>query len=217
VAKANDEAHRKLQETWHTVEQELGLLVSKLVDGNAFHSFFSMDAGSVDMRIHHNQICSGNISSAKANINMALGLGFAAQTWAQLLSVFLEIPVLGLRFLDGGLDLPSGEIFDQAWDRATESYQAALDQHDAISETTIEHYRSTKCSIKPSPKETQMMDKMGALQKNMVQLMEDERLEKQVQSKDEHLAMEGLQKQVRLLTEKDERLVELMEHLLQKD
>jgi len=51
VTRADDEAHRQLHETWHSVEHEVGLLVARIADSRAFHQLAHLDVMSADAEV----------------------------------------------------------------------------------------------------------------------------------------------------------------------
>merc|ERR1719253_1989082 len=75
--KANEEAHDQLRLTWHTVEQEVGLLAAKIADSGAFHQLQRLDADSANLSAQLSAICSSDQSAALSAANASMSGGLA--------------------------------------------------------------------------------------------------------------------------------------------
>jgi len=128
-------ARTQLQETWHSVEHELGLLVAKMVDSNGFVQLVRLDAASADFKTNWTTICSRGNAAKEAvllAIDQSLSQGFAKQTWTQLTEVFDEMDMLRSRFLASGMKTPSNQTVTQALERAARAYIDAEDRRSDI-------------------------------------------------------------------------------------
>jgi hypothetical protein len=126
--KARKETHNQLRDTWHAVENEFGLLASKLVDTQGFHQLLRLDASSVNLTSKQSQICSGDLKGAVAAVNATFIGGFADQTWEQLAGVVMEMQFLMSRFRASKLKAPSGKALAQAWQRVVTAYLGAKER-----------------------------------------------------------------------------------------
>mmetsp|Transcript_18412 Transcript_18412/g.45827 ORF Transcript_18412/g.45827 Transcript_18412/m.45827 type:complete len:2629 (-) Transcript_18412:138-8024(-) len=131
--RAEERAHRVLHETWGSVSNLLGLLAAKIEDGAAFLRFSRLDAASVtDETLGSNRlaICHGDRHAAAARVQQAVddaaAKGLAGQTWSQLRTAFMEVPMLRGRFSSGGLTEPDASTVIQAWWRVSGAYQKSV-------------------------------------------------------------------------------------------
>jgi hypothetical protein len=143
--KAQRETHNQLRDTWHAVENELGLLASKLVDTQGFHQLLRLDASSVNLTSKQSQICSGDLKGAVAAVNATFIGGFADQTWEQLAGVVMEMQFLMSRFRASGLKPPSGRALGQGWQRVITAYLGAKDRYGDIALEKAERFRESNC------------------------------------------------------------------------
>jgi hypothetical protein len=144
--KASKEAHTLLRRTWNTVEQELGLLASKIADSGAFQQLQHLDAASVDLASQPKSLlCSGDINVAVSAVNETLHGGLADQTWDQLESVVMETPILKERFLASGLEAPAGQALEQAWQRLATSYLEAKEERGELAAEMVKRFRESNC------------------------------------------------------------------------
>jgi len=120
ASRADDAAKKQLQDTWHTMESEIGLLSSRIVDSNAFLELGRLDVASMDMEANLSAICQIGISGKKAAleaVETALLQGLAQQTWEQFHGVVVDNLVIRRRIEESGLPYPSSKIVLQATDR----------------------------------------------------------------------------------------------------
>jgi len=126
---ADDLATTQLHDTWYSVEEELGLLVSKIADRRAFHQLVHWDAASVDLDANRSAICVGGSRAKEVVLGAlltSLRKGLAAQTWMQLQGIFVEMEMLNEHFISAGLNEPSNKTRTQARGRASDAFQLAL-------------------------------------------------------------------------------------------
>jgi len=143
--KTNRATHKQLHITWHSVENEFGLLTSKLVDTEAFHQLLRLDAARVSLAPHRSDICSGSLKSAVSAVNVTLGEGLTSQTWNQLIGVVIEMHFLEDRFVASGLPPPEGKTFQQAWQRAVSAYSTSFLRHGDVALEAVQRYRDHSC------------------------------------------------------------------------
>jgi 5S rRNA maturation endonuclease (ribonuclease M5) len=141
--KSAQEAHVQLRDTWRTVEEELGLLASKIADSGAFSELLRLDAGSVDFDSQRSDICAGKANSTLAAVKKAFKGGLADQTWEQLMSVYMETPILIQRFAAGGLQPPKGNVLLQAMNRVVAAYGGT--KREELAHHLVLEYRGNNC------------------------------------------------------------------------
>jgi len=122
-------ASRQLQDTWHSIEHEFGLLVARIVDSHAFFQLAQLDILASDSQVSHSMICSGGEaghSAALSVVNKSIKTGLAYQTLNQLHGVVMELDMLKNRFAVSGLSMPSDETLKQTVMRAVTSFEEAM-------------------------------------------------------------------------------------------
>jgi len=147
-------ARTQLQETWHSVEHELGLLVAKMADSNGFVQLARLDAASADFKTNWTTICSEGIKAKEAvllAVDQSLSQGFAKQTWTQLTEVFFEMDMLRSRFFASGMKTPSNQTVTQALERAARAYMEATDGRSDIALEVAHQACSQESSLVQMP------------------------------------------------------------------
>jgi hypothetical protein len=129
--RADDAAHIQLRNTWNTVEHELGLLASRMVDSHAFSRFARSDALAVDLENNRSTICTGGLAglnAALAAVDIAWSDGLALQTQQQMRGVLADAQTLRGFFETEKLPVPKNDVLKQAYEQFTDGVQAWKNQ-----------------------------------------------------------------------------------------
>jgi len=132
---ADKAAQKQLQESWHAVEHQFGMLAAKIADSHGFLQLAHLDASSLDFETNRTAICSQGKPAKEAAllaVDRSLSQGLAKQTWKQLTDVFDEMGMLRSRFSAHGLKTPKNQTLIQALERTATAYMEAMDQRSDI-------------------------------------------------------------------------------------
>ena len=135
VRRADTAASTQLQETWHAVEHEMGLLAARIADSHGFVQLARLDAASADFETNRTAICGQGEISREASllaVDQSVSQGFVEQTWKQLMVAFDEMDMLRGRFFALNLKTPSNQTLIQAADRAATAFMEVVEQRSNI-------------------------------------------------------------------------------------
>jgi len=136
ASRADNAALSQLHNTWLVIEQEVGLLASRMADGHAFLRLARSDVFATDLDAKNRSvICSGGeaaVAAARTALEKSFEEGLARQTWVQLLGIFSDVQTLRGRFLAANLPQPKMDTLAQAKERAAAALQELQDQRDDI-------------------------------------------------------------------------------------
>jgi hypothetical protein len=151
AVRADTDAHEQLRRTWSTVKRELGLLAATIEDGDAFIQLGRLDAASIDadsLGENRSTVCKGETGSEAAvrtAVEAATKGGLATQTWVQIQSIFMEVPMMRDRFLSAGMRAPGLETAVQAWSRVVSSYKIFLAGRSELTAEVAERIQRRAC------------------------------------------------------------------------
>ncbi|CAE8698862.1 unnamed protein product, partial [Polarella glacialis] len=153
---AETAAHSQLRRTWTGVSSLLGLLAGQIEDGSAFLRLGRLDVAALSASNFGSEreravVCAaapGKEAAALVQkaIEKASKQGLVEQTWSQIRTVFMEMPFLRSRFLNGGLEPPEVQDVLDAWWRVASSYKHAVEQRGTLATEVLERLRRTSCA-----------------------------------------------------------------------
>eukprot|EP00928_Gymnodinium_smaydae_P037786 TRINITY_DN26188_c0_g6_i1.p1 TRINITY_DN26188_c0_g6~~TRINITY_DN26188_c0_g6_i1.p1 ORF type:complete len:2649 (+),score=321.37 TRINITY_DN26188_c0_g6_i1:44-7948(+) len=158
AVEAEKDAHAALRETWGSVVPLVGLMVSKLVDGDGFGRLARTDAAHAYARKVEGKatewqrsFCGGKDEHGEdamlAIMIEASDGGLFGQTARQSKTVFDELLMLADRYTFGGLGTPPDvQMVRQAWSRLEEAYKRTAEQQPAMAAEFLRHFRQTRCA-----------------------------------------------------------------------
>lgn len=142
VLQAGKAAGAQLHNTWHAVENEVGLLAARIADSHGFVHLAGLDAASADFTTNRTAMCKQDAHGKEAAliaVDHALSQGVFTQTWKQLLEVTNEMDMLYNRFEPMGLLTPRNATLIQAVDRIVNAFTEGMDQRSNIALEAARH------------------------------------------------------------------------------
>jgi len=213
---ADNTAIKQLQDTWHAVEHEVGLLAARISDSKGFLQLTYLDAGSADFETNRTEVCGDGPTANKAAllaVDAALSQGYAKQTWLQLEGVFGEMDMLRDRIMTHGLKVPSNQTMVQALERAIHAYSESVDARSDIALEVAQRACGNEPALVQMPAADQS-EKIGILEAALKKVNEVEGEKEHEMDANLKLEKEKNRLEVQALEDKDKMNSLLQEKIL---
>jgi len=160
AAAAETRAHEVLRFAWQQIVPAMGLLASKLVDGDVFSRFaradvfVHMEMDDIVTQVGIPQVCNSSNSSggtslqrvARTAVESALGSGLFGQTLTQVRIAFQEAAMLKDKHAFGGLGIPrDAGVVEEAGDRLDASFNSTVALVDVFADEVVQRLRKQHC------------------------------------------------------------------------